>query len=179
MIGNGVLQSIQRWDVWTFERIVSSPLHGALLKTARVVSGTGDGWLYAVFPLSLFVSDHDDAVAYSYLFVIAFIVERVLYFCLKNGFRRRRPPNVVEGYKSYIIPPDEFSFPSGHTSGAFLMVSVLSMAYGPSFMMLYLWSIGVGISRMILGVHFPTDILVGALMGAGIAFVVFGIPGLQ
>ena len=65
------------------------------------------------------------------------------------------------------------SFPSGHTSEAFATATSLSLAFpkwyviAPSF----LWASAAGYSRMHLGVHYPSDVLVGALVGAGSAWV--------
>ena len=65
------------------------------------------------------------------------------------------------------------SFPSGHTSAAFLMVTLLVLFYGPIFAIFYLWAGSVALSRLVLGVHFPTDVLVGSLLGSSIAFLSF------
>ncbi|MEW6470281.1 MAG: phosphatase PAP2 family protein [Bacteroidota bacterium] len=65
------------------------------------------------------------------------------------------------------------SFPSGHTSAAFSVATSLSLCYpkwyviAPSF----LWACGVGYSRMHLGVHYPSDVLIGALIGTASAFL--------
>ena len=71
-----------------------------------------------------------------------------------------------------VYRPGEYSFPSGHSSSAFSAVTALSRSYpkwyviAPSF----LWAASVGYSRMYLGVHYPTDVTSGAVLGAGTAF---------
>ena len=92
---------------------------------------------------------------------------------MKNGLKRRRPANIVSNYQSIIEAGDEFSFPSGHTSAAFLMVTLLVLFYGPIFATFYLWAGSVALSRLVLGVHFPTDVLVGSLLGSSIAYLSF------
>ena len=95
----------------------------------------------------------------------------LLNLAIKQLVRRPRPfltdPRLVPVYR-----PGEYSFPSGHTSSAFSAVTSLSRAYpkwyviAPSF----LWAAGVGYSRMYLGVHYPTDVTAGAVLGTGTAF---------
>ena len=95
----------------------------------------------------------------------------LLNLAIKQLVKRPRPfltdPRLVPVYR-----PGEYSFPSGHTSSAFSAVTSLSRAYpkwyviAPSF----LWAAGVGYSRMYLGVHYPTDVTAGAVLGTGTAF---------
>ena len=98
-----------------------------------------------------------------------FLLERSLYVVLKNTCRRRRPPDFLQDFESLILAADKFSFPSGHTSAAFFAVTFLVSGVSLVFLPLYLWALAVGLSRVILGVHFPSDILAGALLGASLA----------
>lgn len=172
MIRVGMLETIHRWDVSTFERVVSSHLNHSLTTGARLLSKTADGWLYPLIPALVLALEYPQPGLFLQACLVAFASERAVYWVVKNAFRRRRPARVVRGYQSHIIASDEFSFPSGHTSAAFMMVTLLIAFYGPAFIILYAWSLLVGASRVILGVHFPTDTLVGALMGTTFALVV-------
>lgn len=174
MMRVSMLETIHRWDVTTFQRIIASDLHGTLAKSARIISATGDGWFYPMAPIVMYLAGYP-ALAETFLYVAgaAFAIERTIYPIAKRSFKRRRPANIVPGYQSLIVAGDEFSFPSGHTSAAFLMASMLVLFFGPMFAGLYLWAAAVGASRVILGVHFPTDIVVGAVMGSGIAGLVY------
>jgi membrane-associated phospholipid phosphatase len=93
---------------------------------------------------------------------------------LKYGINRPRPG---ETYPDIIVLTDvgSPSFPSGHTSTSFSVATSLSMAYpkwyviAPSF----LWASGVAYSRMDLGAHYPTDVIAGAVIGSGSAWLSF------
>ncbi len=67
------------------------------------------------------------------------------------------------------------SFPSGHTSDAFALATSLSLVYPKWYIVIpsYMWALGVSYSRLHLGVHFPTDVLVGVIIGLGIAYLNF------
>ncbi|MBL4677406.1 MAG: phosphatase PAP2 family protein [Mucilaginibacter sp.] len=93
----------------------------------------------------------------------------------KNVIHRERPylahPELFYGKSN----PTDYSFPSGHTSTAFATATSLSLSFpkwyviAPSFA----YASAVGYSRMYLGVHYPSDLLGGALVGAGSAFLTF------
>jgi membrane-associated phospholipid phosphatase len=67
------------------------------------------------------------------------------------------------------------SFPSGHTSSAFATATSVSLAYPEWYVIVpsYVWAGTVGYSRMHLGVHYPSDVLAGALIGSGCAYLTF------
>jgi membrane-associated phospholipid phosphatase len=93
---------------------------------------------------------------------------------LKYSINRPRPfetyPDIEKA--SYTGSP---SFPSGHTSDAFSLATSLSISYPKWYVIVpsYAWALTVAYSRMHLGVHYPSDVLAGALIGAGSAYLCY------
>jgi membrane-associated phospholipid phosphatase len=89
---------------------------------------------------------------------------------IKNTVKRPRP--FIQNIK--IVPvyrAGSYSFPSGHTSSTFTTATALSIAYPKWYVIApaFLWAGTVGYSRMYLGVHYPTDVATGAILGTGTA----------
>lgn len=105
---------------------------------------------------------------------------------LKNVVRRPRPYALVPGIESRSRSHrgdatfDPFSFPSGHAATAFAIATSLSLSYPEWYVVApsALWATAVALSRTWLGVHYPTDIGVGAVLGVGMAFGVHALSEL-
>jgi membrane-associated phospholipid phosphatase len=93
---------------------------------------------------------------------------------LKYTINRPRP-FVTYPFIERATTVNDPSFPSGHTTSAFALATSLSLAYQKWYVVVpsYLWACSVGYSRMHLGVHYFSDVLVGALVGSGSAFLCY------
>lgn len=91
---------------------------------------------------------------------------------MKWGIQRDRPFVTYPDLEK-LAPAGSPSFPSGHTSMAFSTATSLTLAYPKWYVIVpaYLWAGSVSYSRMHLGVHYPSDVLVGAIVGSGSAFL--------
>lgn len=164
-----ILQRLYQVDETLFLWLFKSLSHKKLTFLARAISRTGDGYLQVFLPIFIYLIYGSEAREYFNMVLMAFAAERTVYWVLKNSLKRRRPPNIIPYFKASITASDEFSFPSGHTSAAFLLTT-LTIAFAPALAPIMLtWACLVGLSRVMLGVHFPADILAGALLGYSIA----------
>lgn len=162
--------AIHKCDVCVFTWLVNVRLHRLLSPFCRQISRTGDGWLYGLLLAALYYQQGWQSLGLQML-LLGFLIERPLYFVLKNGLKRHRPAQVLPNFQSVIRPSDYFSFPSGHTSAAFMVATTLAYCLPAWTAPLFIWAASVGFSRVILGVHFPTDILMGMVLGVSAALL--------
>lgn len=166
-----ILQNIHNLDVQTFSWCLKRKHRAAAVWLSLGISYTANGPFYVLAGLAFILAEHWDLVQ---LLAVGFLLERCVYFIFKNLFKRNRPPEAIPGYASVITASDKFSFPSGHTSAAFLVAVALSWAFPIMAWVLFPWAVAVGIARVILGVHFPTDTLAGAVLGSSLCLILIG-----
>jgi undecaprenyl-diphosphatase len=85
---------------------------------------------------------------------------------LKRSLTRRRPTHAIEGFTALADNPDAYSFPSGHTSAAFAIATALQGERHCAGPLSLLVAVGIGLSRVYLGAHYPLDVAAGAALGA-------------
>ena len=136
-------------------------------RISRYISKSGDGHIYLLAGLTLALLDSTQGVDFFVTCLKAFALELPCYFLIKNSFKRDRPI----GLPVFILPSDKYSMPSGHTAAAILMASVTASFYPAVTGLVFIWAILIGASRLLLGVHYLTDLIAGALLGACCAYI--------
>lgn len=141
------------------------------------LSKTGDGYLYFAIGMALWAFEPAFGQLFLFTALMAYGLEIPIYVLLKKLIKRPRPCDLFTNFSAHVTPSDKFSLPSGHTAAAWLMASIVAHFY-PSFATIaYVWASLIGLSRVLLGVHYPTDVLAGALLGVSIATFSLSILG--
>jgi undecaprenyl-diphosphatase len=125
----------------------------------------GDGWLWYFFglliaiwggPLRLFALAAAGAAA---------LVGAGIFVSVKHISGRKRPCEIEPHCWAQLLPPDQFSFPSGHTITAFSVGMAFASFYPALLPVMLFCAVSVGASRVLLGMHFLSDVLAGAAIG--------------
>jgi undecaprenyl-diphosphatase len=104
-----------------------------------------------------------------------------VFKALKRLSQRPRPCQIEPHCWSKVLPPDKFSFPSGHTMTAFSVALVVSYFYPSLEAMLFFLALSIAVSRIVLGMHYLSDVLAGVVLGVALgcasitAFASFGL----
>jgi undecaprenyl-diphosphatase len=136
-----------------------------------LASKGGDGWLWSTIGviLLLFGGSHRAGALTAGLESAG--LAQVTFLVLKRLIGRERPCSIEPHCWSIALPPDRFSFPSGHTITAFSIAISLGLYYPSLLVGLLFCAASVGASRVILGLHYLSDVIAGAVIGAAIGAV--------
>lgn len=101
-------------------------------------------------------------------------------FVIKTAVKRQRPyEDLSDVHVNDLESADPYSFPSGHTAGAFALATMLSLRYPKPYVYVpaFIWAGMVGYGRVYNGLHYPSDVLGGAVLGAGSSIVTYALRG--
>jgi undecaprenyl-diphosphatase len=131
----------------------------------------GDGWLW--YGIAAIVGVFGGPMRFLALLSAATAVGVgiAVFLRLKRGFGRKRPCALEPHCWATLLPPDQFSFPSGHTITAFAVAISLGAFYPMMRAELLFCAASVACSRILLGMHFLSDVVAGALLGGGLGYL--------
>lgn len=139
----------------------------------RVVSRLGDGIIWYTLMIGILYTHGANGVLPVLHMALAGLVGTLTYKWLKGKTLRPRPYEVCQDIFLTGKPLDKFSFPSGHTLHA-VVFGLVALSYYPLLSVVIVpFVMMVGLSRVVLGLHYPSDVLAGAAIGAAIAGVSF------
>ena len=171
----GSVATAQNWDINTVHKVNS--WDGKFIRNYNKVISKSEPYIALGVPVAMAVAawvKDDRALLKDAVYVGTSVAGAfVLTYGMKYLVDRERP---YEKYPDRIHPysyEDSPSFPSGHTASAFALATSLSIKYPKWYVIApsALWACSVGVSRMNEGVHYPSDVLAGAAIGAGCAVV--------
>jgi undecaprenyl-diphosphatase len=167
------LARIVEWDRTCTRVLNRAAMTPSCARVCRLVSRLGDGaiWYALIAGLALTAGAPGRQCALHML--LAGTAAVIVYTLLKRSACRQRPSSCLEGLCVSVPPLDQFSFPSGHTLHAFAFTTI-AVAYFPALaFVLVPFSCLTALSRIVLALHYPSDVLAGAVIGSAVALASF------
>jgi undecaprenyl-diphosphatase len=131
----------------------------------------GDGWLWYAMGLAIAVLGGKTRFEAVGAAAVSSVLSVLLFVWLKRLTGRRRPCHIEPHCWATLLPPDQFSFPSGHTMTAFAVAIPLSLFYPTLTIGLFFCALSIAMSRILLGMHFLSDVVAGALIGTALGYL--------
>jgi undecaprenyl-diphosphatase len=169
------LARLRDWDVQvcvSFNRMIHVR---ALLALFRAVSWLGNGIFWYALMLVLLLADGANALVPVLHMAGAGLMCTLTYKLLKQGTLRPRPYQVHQHIAAGAQPLDQFSFPSGHTLHAVAFTLVACSYYPQLAFVAVPFTLLTAASRLVLGLHYPSDVLAGGALGALVALASFSL----
>jgi|SRR5271165_7155363 len=138
---------------------------------AMTATRAGNGWLWYAIGICVLLFGDRNRFRVVGSCGLAGGASVLLFMWVKRLTGRKRPCEVEPHRWANLLPPDQFSFPSGHTMTAFAVVLPVAMIYPMTAPALYFFAVSIAISRILLGMHYLSDVVAGAVIGAGLGYV--------
>jgi undecaprenyl-diphosphatase len=164
-----MLQFIATGDHKLMHKVNQWPAPKWVRLWAIAATRAGDGWLWALVGLFILLFGGQDRFVALASAGSAALAGIGIFVLIKKVSGRKRPCEIEPHCWAKLLPPDRFSFPSGHTITAFAVALTLGEFYPALLPALLFCAFSIAASRILLGMHFLSDVLAAALLGAGLA----------
>lgn len=128
-------------------------------------SVAGDGWLWLAVAVIVLLAGGANRILAIESALVSLLAGQAAFLALKRITGRERPCATEAHCWAKLLPPDRFSFPSGHTITAFCIAIPLGLYYPSLLAGLMFCALSVAASRVLLGLHYLSDVLAGVLIG--------------
>lgn len=166
------LEAVTTWDASVITAIYENVHSAFLTMFFRIVTLLGEGgifWIAVAVIMLFFKKTRRSGICIGASLLIGVIVGNGI---IKNVVARPRPYDAIAGIESVVSHLSDYSFPSGHSLCCFEAATALAMNRTKWAIPAYVGAVLVAVSRLFLFVHYPTDVICGALLG-----VLFGVLG--
>lgn len=148
---------------------IHMPILDVLMKIITMFGNGGVFWILLTVALLFTKKYRKCGIAMAVSLIASLIFTNLL---LKNILLRPRPFWVDTTFNLIVTAPTDFSFPSGHSSASFAAATAFFMQKKFPGIILLILAVLIGISRLYLTVHYPTDVLAGIVLG-----IIYGVVG--
>ncbi len=159
-----LMRRVHRWRAPRWFRI-------AMIAATR----GGDGWLWYAFGMILLLEGGEHRFAAIGAAATSAVAGIFIFRALKHTSRRKRPCEIEQHCWASILPPDKYSFPSGHAITAFAVAVSVGLFYPYLQPCLILAALLIAASRIALGMHFLSDVLAGIALGVALGMASYHI----
>lgn len=174
----GVVSRFELIDVGLCHRLNRSAHCRFIRRSFQIISRLGDGVVWYGLMLGLALLGGQRGVLTALTMVVAGLLSVTLYRWLKRGVVRPRPFHSHQHIHCHVPPLDQYSFPSGHTLHAVMFTMIACNSFPSLIIILAPLTLLIALSRLVLGVHYPSDVVVGALIGWALAAAAIRSSGL-
>lgn len=166
------MDAILEWDASVLLWIQENMRTDLMTTIMKAITRLGDGgclWIALTVMLLVLGKTRKVGATSALALIITFVTVNL---GIKNAVARIRPYEVIEGLTNLVDKQKDFSFPSGHSAHAFAVgVVILILMPKKIGVPIFIISILMAYSRLYIGVHYPTDVIAGALIGTLIALI--------
>ena len=150
------------FDVLYWFQSLHSPVMDKVGLFLTMLCEKGIFWIIVTLGMFFFLKNKKPGLTAMGALCLSFLLCNLI---LKHIVQRDRPCWIDPSIQLLVETPDDYSFPSGHTSFSFACATAIFQYYKGWGILALLLAAGIGLSRLYLFVHFPTDVLVGACVG--------------
>lgn len=172
---DATLRELLRWDRALCLHLNAGLRYFGVLRAFQALSWLGNGIFWYALMLSLLIVHRGEALQPVLHMIFVGAVCTAAYKMLKRRTLRPRPFQAMTSIAAGAPALDKFSFPSGHTLHAVAFTLVACLHYPVLAALLVPFTLLTAASRVVLGLHYPSDVLAGAAIGALVAAASFGI----